>query len=209
MPTEIVTEVYDITCLKRDGNRFRAFFRSDETPTLFDTGFEETTDSVIDAITEVGVDPERIVITHGDDDHIGGFDTIANKYDAETWVPEQTVEELDVEPDYRYGDGDQIGPYTAVHTPGHEPDHHSLIDDDAGIAVLGDAVSGADRYGLPDGYFHLPPAHHSQNLIQAKESLETLVEFSFDVGLVYHGASVTENASSVLESYVNYAGKPE
>ncbi|MFC4247381.1 MBL fold metallo-hydrolase [Natribaculum luteum] len=207
MPTEILENVYDITCqTEESGKRFRVFFFADGTPTLVDAGLAGTTDRVIEGISSIGVEPERLVVTHGDGDHIGGFDALVDHYGLETWVPEQTTAETATDPDHRYGDGDRIGRFTAVHVPGHEPDNHALVDEAAGVAVMGDAVSGADQRGLPAGYFHLPPAVYSQNLNRAEESLERLLEYEFDAGLVYHGSSVTEDAREKLERYVNPPG---
>lgn len=208
MPTEVVDGVFDITSKVEDsGKRYRVYLFTDETPTIVDAGLEETTDTVINAIDEVGVTPERLIITHGDGDHIGGFDALVEEYALETWVPEQTEADTENEPTHRYGDGDSIGPFTAVHAPGHEPDNHALIDESAGIAVMGDAASGADQRGLPAGYFHLPPAYYSRDLNRAEENLERLIEHEFDVGLVFHGSSVTENAREKLDRYVNFPGK--
>jgi hypothetical protein len=73
--------------------------------------------------------------------------------------------------------------------------------------VLGDALSGADQRGLPAGYFHLPPAVYSKDLNLAEESLERLLEYDFEVGLVYHGSSVTEDARAKVGRYVEFPGK--
>ena len=208
MPTELVDGVYDITCREDDGKRYRVFLFAGETPTLLDTGFADTAETVFEAIADIGVEPERLIVTHGDGDHVDGLDALVERYGLETWVPEQTDLEADHAPDHRYGDGDRIGRFTAVHVPGHEPDNHALIDEAAGIAVMGDAVSGADQRGLPAGYFHLPPAVYSQNLNEAEENLERLLDYEFDVGLVYHGSSVLEDASAKLDRYVNFPGKP-
>lgn len=208
MPTEITDGVYDITCLdESDGKRFRAFLFVEGTPTLFDAGLASTTETLFAGIDEVGVEPERLVITHGDGDHLGGFDGVVERYDVETWVPDRLEADTDREPDERYGDGDRIGRFVAVHTPGHEPEHHSLIDEGRGIAVLGDALSGADQRGLEAGRFHLPPAVYSTDLNTAEESLERLLDYEFDVGLVYHGSSVTTDASAKIDRYVNFPGR--
>lgn len=208
MPAEITEDVYDITCLDEpDGKRYRAFLFVDGIPTLFDAGLASTTDALFEGIDEVGVEPERLVITHGDGDHIGGFDDVVDRYDVETWVPDRLESDTEHEPDHRYGDGDRIGRFVAVYTPGHEPEHHSLIDEERGVAVLGDALSGADQRGLESGQFHLPPAIYSSDLNRAEASLERLLEYEFDVGLVYHGSSVTTDASSKIDRYVNFPGK--
>ena len=208
MPTELVDDVFDITCRKEGDKRYRVFLLTGGTPTLMDAGLADTAEAVFDGVAETGVEPERLIVTHGDGDHVGGFDAMVDRYSVETWVPEQTDLDTDHDPDHRYGDGDRIGRFTAVHVPGHEPDNHALIDEDVGIAVMGDAVSGADQRGLPVGYFHLPPAVYSQNLNEAEENLARLLDYEFDVGLVYHGSSVTENARDTLDRYVNFPGKP-
>lgn len=207
MPEEIVTGIYDVTCREEpSGKRYRVFLDAREPPTLFDAGFADTVEAVVAAVDEAGVEPERLVLTHGDADHAGGLEALAAEYDLETWVPEQT--EMETRPDHRYGDGDRIGRFEAVHAPGHEPDNHVLVDEDAGVAVMGDAVSGADQRGLPAGHFHLPPAVYSRDLGRAEESLERLLAYEFDVALVFHGSSVTENARAKLDRYVNFPGKP-
>lgn len=209
MSTEIVPGVYDITCRVEDsGKRYRVFLFTEGTPTLMDAGFADTAPAVFDAVEEIGTEPERLIITHADGDHIDGFDAMVDRYGLETYVPEQSSVDTRHDPDVRYGDGDRIGRFTAVHVPGHEPDNHVLIDEDAGVAVMGDAVSGADQRGLPQGYFHLPPGVYSQDLNQAEEQLGRLLSFDFDVALVYHGSSVTEDARDVLDRYVNFPGKP-
>lgn len=206
MPTAIAPDVYDITVKTAPDARYRVHLFDGETPTLVDAGFEDTVDVVVDALDDLGVVPERIVITHGDPDHIGGLAGLVERYGLETWLPEGVESEVAV--DHRYGDGDRIGPFTAVHVPGHTPSHHALVDEARGIAVLGDALFGSDARGLPAGHFVLPTAFFSADVAAADENLERLVDYEFDVGLVYHGSSVTENASEKIRSFVDFAGKP-
>jgi hypothetical protein len=40
-----------------------------------------------------------------------------------------------------------------------------------------------------------------------EEGLERLLAYEFDVGLVYHGSSVTEDARAKVDRYVNFPGK--
>ena len=201
MPAEILDGVYDITCTDRL-SRLRVHLFVDGTPTLVDTGLADTTAALVEGIEEVGVEPERLVLTHGDGDHSGGFDAVVEEYDPETWVPAETALETENDPDHRFGDGTSIGRFVAVHTPGHRDDTYVLVDEDAGVVVMGDTVGGADRRGLPPGYFTLPP--NSEDLGLAEESLERLLDYDFDVGLVSHGTSVTEDARGKIDRYVNY-----
>ena len=207
MYTEILPDVYDIT-VRDDGNgRYRVFLVDGDAPTLIDAGLPDATDTLFGALDELGRDPERVIVTHGDVDHVGGLEAVVDRFDVRTFVPEATDVD-DALVDERYGDGDEIGPFTAVHVPGHTPDHHSLIAAEDDYAVLGDAVFGADARGLPRGYFVLPPAVYTEDLAAADENLERLLEYEFDAGLVFHGASVRSDARDKLESFVDFTGKP-
>lgn len=217
MVTELLPGVFDITCAETAVGRIRAFLFEDGT--LVDCGLPHTTDALLDGIDETGVDVERLVVTHADRDHVGGFDAVVRTHWVETYVPEGADVETEFEIDVRYGDGDSIGPFEAVHVPGHRDHQHVLVDEsfdsddgvdsDAetgdspdGLAVLADAVSGADQRGFPSGYFHLPPATYSDDLNLAETSLERLLDYEFDAGLVFHGSSVLEGARETLDAYV-------
>jgi glyoxylase-like metal-dependent hydrolase (beta-lactamase superfamily II) len=210
MPEEILPGVHDITVMEGEGRRFRAFLFEGPSPTLVDTGLETTTDALFDGIDAVGVDPARVVITHGDGDHTGGLPAVVERYDPEVFVPEQTTADAlgGVAPDVRYGHGDTVGDFEAVHIPGHEPDNHALVDESRSLVVAGDAVSGSDQRGLPAGYLVLPPAVYSDNLNEAEENLERLLTFEFDAVLVFHGSSVLDGGREKLDAFVNFPGKP-
>jgi glyoxylase-like metal-dependent hydrolase (beta-lactamase superfamily II) len=200
MPEEILDGVYDITCAETDRGRYRAFLFADGT--LVDTGLPDTTDALLDGIEETGVSVERVAITHADGDHVGGLDTVVAAHAPEVFLPVGADPDVASEVDHFYGDGDTVGPFEAVHVPGHRGHQHALVDEDAGVAVLADALSGADQRGLPRGYFHLPPGTYTDDLNRAEESLERLLDYEFDAGLVFHGSSVLEGASDRLTEYV-------
>ena len=63
MVDEIVDSVYDITCDEADGKSYRVFLFGTDAPTLIDAGLESTVESVFDRIDEIGVEPERLLIT--------------------------------------------------------------------------------------------------------------------------------------------------
>jgi hydroxyacylglutathione hydrolase len=208
MVTEIVPDVYDITVQTGNG-RYRVFLVDGDTPTLVDCGLADTVDTLVAGVDEIGITPERLVITHSDADHIGGFDGVVERYGVETFVPEQTDMNTDHDPDHRYGDGNTIGDFEAVHVPGHTNDNHVLVSEGWDFAIMGDAVFGSDTRGLPAGYFVLPTAFYSADLAATDENLERLLEYDFDAGLLYHGSSVTEDATAKLDAFVNFANKSE
>jgi glyoxylase-like metal-dependent hydrolase (beta-lactamase superfamily II) len=215
MVDEILDGVHDITVdLWDSGRRYRAYLFEEDVPTLFDTGFDHSTGTLFDAVDEVGVEPERLVITHEDPDHTGAFDAVTEEYDLEVYVPAGdagVVREQfpDVDIDHEYEDGDTIGRWEAVHCPGHTPGLSALVDEDAGLAVTGDVVFGSDLRGLPEGYLIPPPEIYSDDLAQAERSMEHLAEYDFDVALVSHGTAVMEGASDKLRSFVDFPGKPD
>lgn len=208
MPTEILPDVYDITIREdANGRRYRAYLDARER-TLFDAGLADRTDALFDGIDATGTAPERLVVTHADPDHVGGFDAVVDRYGVETHVPEQSALETTHAPDHRYGDGDRIAGFEAVHVPGHSRDHHALVDEERGVLVAGDAVSGADLRGFPEGYLLPHAAVYAEDMKRAELNLERLVEYEFDAALVYHGTAVTEDADAVLDRYVNFPGRP-
>jgi glyoxylase-like metal-dependent hydrolase (beta-lactamase superfamily II) len=200
VPTELLDGVYDITCAETETGRIRAFLFADGT--LVDCGLPSTTDALLSGIGATGVEPQRLIVTHADRDHVGGFDALVRELWLETHVPEGAAIGSEYEPDHRYGDGDEIGPFEAVHVPGHRDHQHALVDEEGGVAVMADAVSGADQRGLPAGHFNLPPAVYTDDLEAAERSLERLAEFKFDAGLVFHGSSVLSGADEKLKAYV-------
>jgi len=202
MPTELIPGVFDVTCAETEAGRIRAFLFDDGT--LVDCGLSTTTNALAAEIAETGIDPERLVITHADRDHAGGFDAVVRDFWVETYVPENAEIDTEYEIDHRYADGDTVAGFEAVHVPGHRAHQHVMIDESRadGVAVLADALSGSDQRGLPPGYFHLPPEVYSDDLALAERSLERLLEYEFDAGLVYHGSSVLDGAKEKLEAYV-------
>lgn len=211
MPTEVYPNIYAIT-VKDSPQRFRVYLANDSTPTLFDTGFEDTTDVLSDSISDLEIAPDRLIITHEDPDHTGGLSDVANEFEPEIWALADDANAIEnqhnITPDYRYEDGDQIGRFEAVHVPRHTPRSSVLIDEGDKVAITGDAVIGSDLRGLPEGFL-LP---HSQifndDTVAAEENIENLTDYQFDVALTYHGSAVHERASEKLRKYVYFRESP-
>lgn len=215
MYTEVAEDIYEIP-LHGPRVQARAHLLDWAEPTLVDAGAEAATDTLVAALRDIGVAPDHLVVTHADFDHIGGFDDIVETFDPETWVPAESAintgqpgdTTLAHTPDNRFEHGDQVGPFDAIRVPGHCDDNYAFAAEQHGVAALGDVLIGADRRGLPAGYFHLPEAIYSLDLIDAERYLERLLDYEFDVGLVTHGSSVFEDASAKIEAYVEFPDKP-
>ncbi len=204
MPTEILDGVYDVTWQEGGGRRYRSYVLDDDVPTLVDTCLEDATDALFEGIEQTGVEPERLFVTHSDPDHVQAYDAVVEAYDLETWVPAQSA----LDGDHTFGDGDTVGRFDAIHVPGHAADSYVLIDEDQSVAIIGDALMGADLRGLPEGYLIMPPEVYSDDLNVAERNLQKLLDYEFDAALVFHGSSVLEEASDKLDSYVEFPGKP-
>lgn len=204
MPREIIDEVYSITYLKLDdGVRYQSYFINADVPTLIDTAYPAQEEEFMADLRDIDIEPERFIITHADRDHIGCFDTVVREYDVESWVPVQSKIETEFEPDHRFDDGDDIGPFKAIFLPGHSPDNYALHYADRDILVAGDSALGSDFRGLPPGYLTSPPAMISDDLSQAENSLYRLLDYDFEVALVGHGESVLEGARDKLAGFLN------
>lgn len=205
-PVEIAPGVWDITWYRRWGRRYRSYLFEGDVPTLVDTCYEgeEFASELFEGIERVGVRPERLIITHGDGDHMGSLEAVVEEYGLEAWVPAETEGVPEDLPNLnRYSDGDVIGPFTAVHVPGHEPDNYVLVDEEASIAVLGDAAVGSDVRGLPPGYLVVHGESVTHDVREAERNLSRLIDYDFEIGLVFHGSSAMEGASEKIERYVD------
>jgi glyoxylase-like metal-dependent hydrolase (beta-lactamase superfamily II) len=227
--TEIVPDVYDITWEGTEegsdlvhGMRWRSFLCTlpGNVPTLIDTCLANRVERLTAGIRKVGIEPKRLIITHNHPDHVDAIDDIVETYDVETWfpkadAPDETSDEtlpFNSTIDNFYTNCEEIGRFEAVHVGGHTPGSSALVDEDSGIAICGDTLNGADRRGLPAGYLiHPPQATHAgqspQAVVTAEENLVRLLNYEFDVALVYHGSSVLDRASEKLYEYINFSPK--
>ena len=205
--TTVAPDVYDLT-LTEEPVRYRAFLFDGEEPTLVDCGLKQSADTLIQRLETLDIEPTQLVITHGDYDHVGGLDRVVAEYGTETFVPKQTNLVTETAADHRYEHGDAVGPFEAIHVPGHSPDNYGLVHRDRPIAVMGDSVIGADWRGLPAGYFVLVEGVWSEDPREAERNLERFQEYDFDIGLVFHGTSVLESAREKLDAYVDHPEKP-
>lgn len=204
--TEVQPGVYDLT-LTRAPARYRAFLFDWDEPTLVDCGPAESDATLLERLATLGIAPERLILTHADHDHVGGFDAVVDRYDPITWVPAESTLATDAGPDRRYEHGATVGPFTAVHVPGHTADTYALVAPDRDLAVMGDAMIGADWRGLPAGYFVLVEAIYSDDLVAAERNAERLQDYDFETGLVFHGSSVFADARAKLDAFLDFPNK--
>ncbi len=127
-----------------------------------------------------------IALTHDHHDHADGVAAIRDRFDDAPLAGGRGPV------DVRLADGVSFGPLRAIATPGHAPDHFTLIDGRA--ALTGDAVLG-------EGSVFIAP--DPQALTGYLEGLRKLRRLDLDVLLPGHGPVVTDPHAK-LDEYVSH-----
>ncbi|MGL6257831.1 MBL fold metallo-hydrolase [Vibrio sp. WXL103] len=129
-------------------------------------------------IEELGVTVERLVLTHGHLDHVGGTQPLARNLEGVTIVGPHKDDNFWLqglegqsqmfgfplteafEPDQWLDEGDSVTfgnqSLSVIHTPGHTPGHIVLFSQEAKLAFVGDVLfnGGIGRTDFPKGDFN-------------------------------------------------------
>jgi glyoxylase-like metal-dependent hydrolase (beta-lactamase superfamily II) len=143
---------------------------------------------------------EAVVLTHRHLDHAEAAPAIAERYGVPLFAgasaadpegfSEPAVESLKLERELR--DGDRVGPFEVLETPGHSADHVSYLAGD--VLFCGDTVLG-------EGSVFIPPGGGS--LIRYLESLERLRALELQALCPGHGPVVWD-AHAKLDEYIEH-----
>ena len=120
---------------------------------------------------------DGIVLTHGHADHAEGAEPLAERTGA---------------PIVRPGEGDEVGPFRALATPGHSPDHVSLVM--GRVCFTGDTVLGT-------GSVFIAPGEGS--LAAYLDSLRRLRDLDLEVLCPGHGPYVWDPRAK-LDEYIEH-----
>jgi glyoxylase-like metal-dependent hydrolase (beta-lactamase superfamily II) len=164
-------------------------------PTLIDAGVgaSEHLDAIGAALE--GRDLALVLITHGHSDHISGAPAITRRW-PDVRLRRFGVGPAPIEPDEAIDAGDAT--ITAVHTPGHSPDHCCFL-------LAGDLFCG-DLARI--GGTVVIPASHGGNLAQYLDSLRRVRAMKPRRLLPGHGP-VIENPTAVIDEYLRHRAERE
>lgn len=101
-----------------------------------------------------------------------------------------------VKPDVLLKDGDQIGPLTILHTPGHT-DGSICLYEPGQVLFVGDILRTGEsgKIGITSNMMNKDPT-------KLKSSVEKISKLDFEILLPGHGKPITEKASQKLKEFV-------
>ncbi len=201
-----------------------AFGGDSDAVTLVDTGLWWNRPTIADELRGVGYevgDIDRVLLTHYDLDHVGGLNRLVPEFDGPVYIGRADRDLLSgrADPDLLHhkglfhrasrrlfplpalridplDDGDTVGGFTALHTPGHNPGHVVYHHPGASTAFLGDLV-WADGDGLTTPFWG-----DSYDMDRLRESVVALADRlpSFDVAAMGHGDPLRAGGSDALRA---------
>jgi glyoxylase-like metal-dependent hydrolase (beta-lactamase superfamily II) len=217
MATEIADGVWRFDC--RGVNAYLVF---DDVPTLVDAGTPWDAATIREGLDEAGVevsDIGRVLLTHYDLDHVGTLAALAPDLDAEVRAygfdaqllrgarspplgnHKGLIQRLGGlvtdRPDIAVAgvrDGEEIGSFTAYHTPGHTPGHVAYVSEALGVALLGDLVSESDGDLSPSGWLI---SYDTDEVAASVRSLSARAP-PFEVACVGHGDPLAAGGGEAL-----------
>jgi glyoxylase-like metal-dependent hydrolase (beta-lactamase superfamily II) len=162
--------------------------------TIVDTGVSGSEGDIETSLGALGLgwdDVGHVIITHLHPDHQGSLPAVMNLAPGATGyagagdIPRITAPRELV----AVGDGDSVFDLDIIATPGHTPGHISVLDQQGGILVAGDALNGSDGRVIganPD---------FTSDIVAADESVAKLALFTYGTALFGHGEPVVGDAS--------------
>jgi glyoxylase-like metal-dependent hydrolase (beta-lactamase superfamily II) len=149
-------------------NGTNSYLVSDQDSTfIIDPGADG--EKILAFIQEKNLEVDKIILTHGHFDHIGAVAYIQEKTGAKLFIHSEDKEYLmdgqknlsyftgdlieTVSPDSLLEEGDLIGNFRVIHSPGHTPGSICLYNEEEGILFSGDTIfkNGYGRTDFPGG----------------------------------------------------------
>ena len=191
---------------------------------LVDTGMPGKSGEIIDYVkNELRHDPndiKTIVVTHHHYDHTGNLDKLKKITGAKVAIHSADADYISgeksqhgslfmipivifmkiiyrskpVKADILLKDGDQIGDYRVIHTPGHTSGSICLYNPNNKVIFVGDNLMYSNNKIEGPKILHEPEKY--------KNSMEKLRDLDIDVILTGHGQPITSEAKNKIETFL-------
>jgi len=217
---EVIPGIHEI-----DTTAARSYLVVGDQLTLIDTGMAGNAGKILDYVKNVlkrdPTDIKTIIITHHHFDHIGSLDKLKKLTGAKVAAHKDDADYIygrksqtgpaffkfmvklfklisrykPVEPDTLLEDGDHIGEYQVIHTPGHTEGSICLYNPQNKAIFVGDNLK------YVDGKIEGPGARLLPEPEKYKESMEKLASLDIEVIFCGHSQPITSHASRKLREY--------
>ncbi|MBN9417797.1 MAG: MBL fold metallo-hydrolase [Candidatus Eremiobacteraeota bacterium] len=126
------------------------FLLGEEEVLLVDPGPEDVQEFA--RVEKVAPRVQAVLLTHHHPDHVGGV-ARCQELGWPIWGHRRTGEQLGITLDREIEDGERLGPWTALYTPGHASGHLALWHEEWKVLLCGDLASGVSTIlvPVPDG----------------------------------------------------------
>lgn len=197
-----------------------AYLVDDGELTLVDSGLPVPRRSLAGQIRAAGYAPDdldRVLLTHYDVDHVGGLGRLDVDVPVYLGAADARLVRRSWSPAWRHhkgafhrlvrrlfplsgvdlravSNGDRIGGFRALHTPGHNPGHTVFLHDESAAALLGDLVWESD------GSFVPPPWLDSYDTDRMADSIDRVARESFEHACVGHGRPLSPGGDAALRA---------
>jgi glyoxylase-like metal-dependent hydrolase (beta-lactamase superfamily II) len=168
-------------------------------PLLLDPGspYANEIDAAVAAVDRWRSDcgpPQAIFLTHHHIDHVSGAESLRARLGLPVWAHRETAARVKFEVDREIEDGERLGDWTAIHTPGHAPGHLCLWNSKTRQLVAGDMVASI-------GTIVVEPI--DGDMSQYLASLRLLRELPAIVAYPAHGAMI-DDPSGRFDAYLSH-----
>jgi glyoxylase-like metal-dependent hydrolase (beta-lactamase superfamily II) len=199
-----------------------AYLVDDDVLTLIDAGLPWSGSRIHAEIRAAGFEPaqvERILVTHYDLDHVGALtaipgtqeivvgdadlDFVAGRRTPNFAGVKQAVQRLGAvfltppkEPLSSVRDGDEIGSFTAIHTPGHSPGHVAYVSEARDVAFIGDLLRSDGKT------LSRPPWYLNRDTARIDHSIERLLDRLPPIEIVApgHGEPLVQGGQQAIRA---------